>query len=357
MEKKIKIGNHLIGENEPCYIIAEAGVNHNGDPDLAKLLIDVAVQSGVDAIKFQTFKAASLVTQTAEKARYQKNLIDCDESQYELIRKFELDYDVFLELKKYAEEKKIDFLSTPFDFESVDFLDEIGVLAFKISSGEINNLTLLRYISQKQKPIILSTGMSTLNEVEQAIRVIVEEGNQNIVLLHCVTSYPANVQDVNLRAMDTLQHAFGCPVGYSDHTLGIVISLAAVSRGACIIEKHFTLDNKLLGPDHKASLEPAELKKMTQAIREVELALGSGIKIPSISELENKKTIRRSIIAAKNIQKNTIITPNHLTTKRPGTGISPDFLLKIIGTRTTRDIKKDEILTWNDVTCVDQVRE
>ena len=349
MAKKIHVGNHVIGENEPCYVIAEAGVNHNGDPDLAKSLIDGAVQSGADAIKFQTFKTELVVTHRAEKASYQKISTGCDGSQYELIRKLELSYDVFLELKRYTERKKIEFLSTPFDVESVDFLDEIGVSAFKIPSGEINNFALLKYISQKHKPIILSTGMSTLGEVEHAIRVIAGEGNTDIVLLHCVTNYPANMEDVNLRAIDTMRHAFGYPVGYSDHTLGIIISIAAVSRGACVIEKHFTLDKNLPGPDHKASLEPGELKMMIRAIRDVEVALGTGIKTPSPSEIENKKTIRRSIVAARDIPKNTIITSNYVTTKRPGTGISPGFLSTIIGSRTTRKIKKDEILTWNDV--------
>jgi N,N'-diacetyllegionaminate synthase len=357
MAKKIYIGNHAVGENEPCYVIAEAGVNHNGDPDLAKLLIDAAVQSGADAIKFQTFKTESVVTHLAEKAPYQKIATGCNESQYELIRKLELSYDVFLELKRYTERKKIEFLSTPFDVESVDFLDEIGVSSFKIPSGEINNYALLKYISQKHKTIILSTGMSTLGEVEQAIRVIAGEGNTDIILLHCVTNYPANMEDVNLRAMDTMHHAFGYPVGYSDHTLGIVIPIAAVSRGACVIEKHFTLDKDLPGPDHKASLEPRELKRMIIAIREVEVALGSGIKTPSLSEIENKKTIRRSIVAAKDIQKNAIITSDSLTTKRPGTGITPDFLSMIIGSHTTRKIKKDEILTWNDVVRIDRIEE
>jgi N-acetylneuraminate synthase/N,N'-diacetyllegionaminate synthase len=357
MAKKIHVGNHLIGENEPCYIIAEAGVNHNGDTDLAKSLIDVAVKSGADAIKFQTFKTESVVTLCAEKAAYQKKSTGCDESQYELIRKLELSYDVFLELKHYTEEKKIDFLSTPFDIESVDFLDEIGISAFKIPSGEINNFALLKYISKKHKPIILSTGMSTLGEVEQAIKVIIGEGNTEIILLHCVTNYPADVVDVNLRAMDTMRHAFGYPVGYSDHTLGIVIPIAAVSCGACILEKHFTLDKDLPGPDHKASLEPEELDIMIRSIREVEMAMGTGIKIPSLSEIENKKTIRRSIVAAKNIPKNTIITSDYVTSKRPGTGISPELLSTIIGTRTKRKIKRDEILTWNDVIRVDHIGE
>jgi len=349
MTKKIHLGNHLIGDGEPCYIIAEAGVNHNGDPDRAKSLIDTAAKSGVDAIKFQTFKADSVVTQQAKKASYQKKTTGAKGSQYDLIRNLELSYDVFSELKRYTEKKGIDFLSTPFDIESVDFLDDIGITAFKIPSGEINNFTLLKKISKKHKPIILSTGMSTLGEVKKAIRIIFREGNNEIILLHCVTNYPASMEDVNLRAMDSMRHAFGFPVGYSDHTLGITIPVAAVSRGACVIEKHFTLDKTLPGPDHKASLEPDELNMMVQGIRDVESALGSGIKTPTPSEIENKKTIRRSIVAATEIPKNSVILPNLVTTKRPGTGISPDLLLEIIGSRTNRKIKKDTILSWSDI--------
>lgn len=357
MVKKIQVGNHVVGDGEPCYIIAEAGVNHNGDPERAKSLIDTAVESGADAIKFQTFKADSVVTRNAKKASYQKTTTGSKGSQYDLIHKLELSFDVFSELKRYSEQKKIDFLSTPFDLESVDFLDEIGVSAFKIPSGEINNVTLLKKISQKHKPIFLSTGMSTLGEVEQAVNVITKEGNTNIILLHCVTNYPAAVRDVNLRAMDTMHLAFGYPVGYSDHTLGITIPIAAVSRGACLIEKHFTLDKTLLGPDHKASLEPAELTLMVEAIRDVEASLGSGIKAPTPAEIENKKVIRRSIVTTTDIPLHSIITSDQVTTKRPGTGISPEYLPMIIGSITARKIKKDTILSWTDMICVDKYGE
>ena len=349
----MNIERKTLGPNYPCFIIAEAGVNHNGDISLAKRLIDAASDSGADAVKFQIFKAENIVTVDAQKADYQKQSGSPLTTQYEMLKKLELTTTEFKILSEYSKKKGLVFLVTPFDIDSVDFLDEIDISAYKIPSGEINNIPLLKYISRKHKPILLSTGMSTLGEVEQAVRAIGEEGNIDIILLHCVTNYPADLEEVNLRAIDTLRHAFGYPVGYSDHTLGIVIPVAAVARGACVIEKHFTLDKNLPGPDHKASLDPDELKSMIKAIREVEMAMGNGIKIPTRSELENKKAIRRSIVAEKDLPKNTIITSNDVAIKRPGTGISSDHLSTIIGTRTKRNIKKDEILTWNDVICSD----
>jgi len=343
------IESKKLGSSYPCFIIAEAGVNHNGDVSLAKRLIDEASNSGADAVKFQIFNAGNIVTINAEKAGYQKKSESQSSTQYEMLKKLELTNKEFRILSDYAKEKGLVFLATPFDVESIDFLDEIGVSAFKISSGEINNNTLLKYVAHKQKPIILSTGMSTLCDVENALRVIEGEGNLDIILLHCVSDYPAEVKDVNLRAMDTLRHAFGYLVGYSDHSIGITIPIAAVSLGACIIEKHFTLDKNLPGPDHKASLEPDELKMMIKGIREIEIAMGTGIKKPSQSEIENKKAIRRSIVAAKDIPEHTIITSELVTTKRPGTGISAENLPMVIGTRTRRHIKKDEILAWTDV--------
>jgi len=341
----IKIGNKLIGEEEPCFIIAEAGVNHNGSVELAKKLIDAAKDAGADAVKFQTFKAESVVVKDAQKAEYQKETTG-EGSQYEMIKKLELAEEDFRELADYAEKKDIMFLSSPFDKESVDLLYELDVPAFKVGSGEITNFPLLRYIAKKRKPIILSTGMSTLGEIEEALDVIRSEGVEDIILLHCVSNYPARIEDVNLRAMGTLKQAFKLPVGFSDHTLGITAPIAAVALGACVIEKHFTLDRNLPGPDHKASLEPDELKEMVKAIREVEKALGNGIKKPTKEEEKIKKVARRSIVAKVDISKGAIITEDMLDVKRPGTGIEPKYLKFIIGRKAKEDIKKDDVIRF-----------
>ena len=342
---KIRIEDKLIGEEEPCFIIAEAGVNHNGSVELAKKLIDAAKDAGADAVKFQTFKAESVVVKDAQKAEYQKETTG-EGSQYEMIKKLELAEEDFRELADYAEKKDIMFLSSPFDKESVDLLHELDVPAFKVGSGEITNLPLLRYIAKKEKPIILSTGMSTLGEIEEALDVIRSEGVEDIILLHCVSNYPARIEDVNLRAMGTLKQAFKLPVGFSDHTLGITAPIAAVALGACVIEKHFTLDRNLPGPDHKASLEPDELKKMVKAIKEVEKALGNGIKKPTKEEKEIKKAARKSIVAKVDISKGTIITEDMLDVKRPGTGIEPKYLKFIIGRKAKEDIKKDDVIRF-----------
>lgn len=347
---KIKIGNKFIGRGEPCFIIAEAGVNHNGDFRLAKKLIDVAKEAGADAVKFQIFNAENIVTRNAKKAEYQIVATGSQESQYEMLRKLELEKSDFRYLANYAKEKNITFLSSAFDKESVDLLDEIGVLAFKIASGEITNLPLLKYIAKRKLPIIFSTGMSTLKEVAQALKVIKNEGVKDIVLLHCVTSYPTKIKDVNLKAMQTMKYTFKLPVGFSDHTRGITIPIAAVVLGACVIEKHFTLDKNLPGPDHKTSLEPHELKEMVKAIRDVEEALGDGIKRPTKEEKAIKKVARRSIVAKVNISKGTIITENMLDIKRPGTGIEPNFLNLIIGKKAKVNIKKDEIISMGMIT-------
>ena len=336
---KIRIEDKLIGEEEPCFIIAEAGVNHNGSVELAKKLIDAAKDAGADAVKFQTFKTENVVVKDAQKAEYQKETTG-EGSQYEMIKKLELTEEDFRELADYAEKKDIMFLSSPFDKESVDLLHELDVPAFKVGSGEITNLPLLRYIAKKEKPIILSTGMSTLGEIEEALDVIRSEGVEDIILLHCVSNYPARIEDVNLRAMGTLKQAFKLPVGFSDHTLGITAPIAAVALGACVIEKHFTLDRNLPGPDHKASLEADELKEMVKAIREVEKALGDGIKRPTKEEEEIKKVARRSIVAKVDISKGAIITEDMLDVKRPGTGIEPKYLKFIIGRKTKEDIKR-----------------
>jgi N-acetylneuraminate synthase len=329
------------------FIIAEAGVNHNGDINLAKKLIGAAKDAGADAVKFQTFKAEKVVIKNAEKAEYQKETTGIGESQYDMIKKLELtEYD-FKELAEYAKKKGILFLSSPFDKGSVDLLDGLDVPAFKIASGEITNFTLLKYIAKKEKPIILSTGMSTLGEVEDALNVIRSEGVEKVILLHCVSNYPARIEDVNLGAMETLKQAFKIPVGFSDHTLGITASIAAVALGACVIEKHFTLDRNLPGPDHKASLEPDELKEMIKGIRNVEKALGDGIKRPTKDEVAIKRVARRSIVARVDIHRGTIITEDMLDVKRPGMGIEPKYIERIIGKRAKINIKKDELITWS----------
>jgi len=345
--RKVRIGNRLVGDGEPVFIVAEVGVNHNGDVGLAKKLVDKVGNAGADAVKFQVFKAENVVIQNAEKAKYQKETTGSEESQYEMIKKFELTGDDFKELADYARKKGVIFLASPFDKDSVDLLDEIGVPAFKVASGEITNFPLLKYMAKKGKPIILSTGMATLGEVEEALRVIRDEGIQDVVLLHCVTSYPAKLKSVNLRAMQTLKCAFKLPIGFSDHTIGIIVPIAAVALGAVLIEKHFTLDRTLPGPDHKASLEPHELKRMVRAIRNVEVALGNGIKRLTKDEEEIKKVARRSIVAKVDIPKGSIINLNFIDLKRPGTGIPPKYIDIILGRKAKKNIKKDDVLNWD----------
>lgn len=342
---KIKIANRWVGEWGPCFIIAEAGINHNGEFRLAKKMVDVAKRAGADAVKFQVFNAERVVIKTAEKATYQKKGTGKG-SQYEMLKKLELTKDEFTELAAYARRKNIIFLASAFDEESVDLLDELKVPAFKVPSGEITNSPLLKQIARKGKPIILSTGMSNLGEVAEALEVIRKEGAGDAILLHCVSDYPAKVEDMNLRAMDTLRDAFGLPAGLSDHTLGITVPIAATALGAAVIEKHFTLDKTLPGPDHKASLEPSEFKEMVARIREVEKALGNGIKIPTKSEEAIKKVVRRSIVARVNILRGTVIAQHMLNLKRPGTGLEPKYLKKVIGKKAKKDIKPDELITF-----------
>ena len=347
--KQIRIGNRLIGEGEPCFIIAEAGVNHNGDINLAKKLIDVAKEAGADAVKFQTFKAEELVTRSAEKAGYQKETTPSDESQYDMIKKLELPEKDFRELFTHARSKDIVFLSTPYDKQSVDLLARLGVPAIKVSSADITNHPLLSRVAAKKLPIILSTGMSTLGEVEEAVGEIVNSGNEQIILLHCNFNYPARVKDINLRAMNTLRQAFNLPVGYSDHTMGIEVSLAAVALGAVVIEKHFTLDRNLPGPDHRASLEPGELREMVVKIRNVEQALGSPVKQPFGEEVQNREICRRSLVARVDIPQGSIITEEMIDAKRPGTGISPKYIAALVGRKAVSTIKKDDLITWDKV--------
>jgi len=347
MMQQLTIGKKELGSQHPCFIIAEAGVNHNGDTALAKKLIDAAIEAGADAVKFQTFKAEKIVTPTAEKADYQKHTTGAGESQYEMIKKLELSETDFRNLSDYAKEAGIIFLSTPFDEESVDLLDQIGVPAFKVPSGEITNFPLLKKIAQKSKPIILSTGMATLGEVEEALNYLKKHGAEEIVLLHCTTSYPAPVASVNLRVMETLRYAFQVPVGYSDHTEGITIPIAAATMGACVIEKHFTLDRTLPGPDHQASLEPRELTAMVKAVRDVELARGNGIKGPTEEEEAIKRVARRSIVAKRDIHMGDVLTEDDLATKRPGIGIEPRYLDSVVRMKARVPIRRDQVIQWD----------
>ena len=329
------------------FIIAEAGVNHNGSLELAKKMIDAAVEAGADAVKFQTFKAERVVSRYASKAEYQKKTTTADESQLEMIKKLELDAAAHQTLIDYCKKKNIRFLSTPFDLESIDLLNELGLDIFKIPSGEITNLPYLRKIGALKKEIILSTGMANLGEIEDALDVLTGAGTKlkDITVLHCNTEYPTPIEDVNLKAMLTIKAAFlGVNIGYSDHTLGIEIPIAAVAMGATIIEKHFTLDKNMTGPDHKASLEPDELKAMVRAIRNIEKALGNGIKKPSPSELKNKPIVRKSIVAARDISKGEPFTEENLTVKRPGTGISPMRWDEVVGQSASKDYKQDDLI-------------
>ena len=328
------------------FIIAEAGVNHNGSIDLAKKLIDVASASGADAVKFQTFKADNLATKKAQKAIYQKENTDKEESQFDMLKKLELDIEAHKELISYCSNKKIIFLSSPFDHESIELLNDLGLEILKIPSGEITNLPYLRHIGKLNKRIILSTGMSNIDEVKSALNILINSGTKknNITVLHANTEYPTSMDDVNLRAMLTIGKELDINFGYSDHTLGIEVDIAAVAMGASCIEKHFTLDCNMEGPDHKASLEPNQLKAMVIAIRNIELALGSSIKKPSRSELQNIKIVRKSIVTKTIIKKGEILSEKNLTAKRPGGGTSPMKWDEIVGTRATKDYNEDELI-------------
>lgn len=328
------------------FIIAEAGVNHNGSTELAKKLIDVAVHSGADAIKFQTFKAENLVSKKAQKAEYQKQTTDSKESQFEMIKKLELDVDTHQALMAYCAEKNILFLSTPFDHDSINLLNKLELDIFKIPSGEITNSPYLKQIGALNKQVILSTGMANLGEIEAALAVLVSAGTQRkrITVLHANTMYPTPMEDVNLKAMQTIGQAFDIAYGYSDHTLGIEVDIAAVAMGASVIEKHFTLDKTMEGPDHKASLEPDELKAMVKAIRNIELALGSRVKQVSNSERPNMAVARKSLIAKIDIKQGEQFTENNLTIKRPGTGISPMRWDEMIGQTAQKNYLADDLI-------------
>lgn len=324
------------------YIIAEAGVNHNGNLDTALALVEKARKAGADCVKFQTFRAVNTISCYAEKAAYQKETTGADTSQLDMVKKLELPFDAFLRLKEHCYRIGITFLSTPFDLESIAFLNNLNMPFWKVPSGEVTNLPYLLAIAKTKKPVVMSTGMCEVEEIRAAVDILRSNGAPQITLLHCNTEYPTPYGDVNLRAMETMRTQFGLEVGYSDHTPGIEIPIAAAAMGAAVIEKHFTLDRNMEGPDHKASLEPAELKAMVSAVRHVEAALGSGIKTASPSERKNITVARKSVVARRAIQEGELLTEENITVKRPGTGISPMRWFEVLGTAALRDFKKDE---------------
>lgn len=345
----MKIGSRSIGRGAPVFVIAEAGVNHNGDLDLALRLVDAAADAGADAVKFQTFTADAVASRAAPKAVYQLDRTDKEESQQAMLRRLELGRDELRAIQTRCAARRIQFLSTPFDANSADLLEELGVPAFKVPSGEITNWPLLGHIASKGKPVLMSTGMSHLGEVDDAVRVLRESGCRELALLQCVTAYPAPATDVNLRAMRTLEEAFGVPVGFSDHTLGLAVPLAAIALGACILEKHLTLDRSLPGPDHAASLELPAFRELVAGVRDVEAALGDGVKQPASSEVGNRAIARRSIAAARDLPAGTVLTGEMLCALRPATGLPPALMTQFIGRTTTRVVSAGEVIAWSDV--------
>ena len=325
-------------------VIEEAGVNHNGSFELAKKMVDAAKEAGVDYVKFQTFNPQKLVSKYAEKAKYQKETTGSDETQLHMLQKLTLTEDNFLSLRDYCKEVGIGFISTPFDLDSIAFLETFDMDFWKVPSGEVTNLPYLEAIARTKRKVVMSTGMCDMNEIQDAMEVLKKNGTTEITLLHCNTQYPTPYEHVNLSAMSTIKDTLHKEVGYSDHTQGIEVPIAAVAMGATVIEKHFTLDKNMEGPDHKASLDPTELKQMVSAIRNIEKAIGNGLKEPSSSELTNKAVARKSIVASREIKQGEILSEYNLTTKRPGTGISPMKWYEVIGKAAARDFSEDEII-------------
>jgi N-acetylneuraminate synthase len=348
ISKTINIAGKGIGDRNRAFIIAEAGVNHNGRLVLAKGLVDAAKAAGADAVKFQTFKTSNLVTARAPKAAYQRKFVK-GKSQAQMLKALELSEKDFVSLQQYCRRKGILFLSTPFDLESADFLKRLNLPAYKISSGDLTNIPLLKNVAAYQKPIILSTGMATVAEIREALHAVYKTGNHKVVLLHCTSNYPTVFTEVNLRALETMRREFKVPVGYSDHTEGIEVSIAAAALGACVIEKHLTLSKKMSGPDHAASLDPAEFTQLVRAIRNIEKSFGTGIKEPFRSELRVAQVARKSIVAAFPIAKGEKISAKMLTMKRPGTGIPPKFFNGVLGRRMKRSVASDHLLQWNEM--------
>lgn len=345
MQKEIRIGDKIIGKSSPVFIIAEAGVNHNGSINIAQRLVKEAAGCGVDCIKFQTFKAEQVATGNAPKARYQLKTTDMSESQLEMLKKIELKREDHVRVKKYAEEMGLTFISTPYNFEDVDFLESINVPAYKIASGQIVETPFLKKIARTRKPVILSTGMATLAEVDNAIRAIHDEGNDKVILMQCTTNYPSSIENANLRVLKTFQSTFDILVGYSDHTIGEESAIVSVALGAVMIEKHFTLDKSLPGPDHSSSMTPEELQALVQKIRKAKASLGSALKEPGNIEKENALNMRRSLVASCPIGKGEEFSSKNVTFKRPATGLSPVFYDLIIGKRALKEISSDEIIS------------
>jgi N-acetylneuraminate synthase len=346
----VEIDKYRIGAGYPCFIIAEAGVNHNGDMNTAHRLIDAAVKAGADAIKFQSYVTEDLITFDAPKADYQVETTGANSSQYEMLKALELSAKQQMELKDHCDEANILYLCTPYETSSADLLERMNVSAFKVASTDTTNIPFLRYLARKGRPAIVSTGLSTLGEVEQAVNTLRQEGlTDKFVLLHCTAAYPAPIHEVNLRAIQTMQQAFQCPVGFSDHTTGIGASPWAVALGACVIEKHFTLDRNLPGPDHRVSLEPDTFRQLIKTIRDLEAALGDGIKCPTNSELPNKPKMQKSLVAAHQISKGQVIKETDLTCKRPGEGLPPIWFDRIVGRLAKIDVAKDSLLLLSSV--------
>jgi N-acetylneuraminate synthase/N,N'-diacetyllegionaminate synthase len=346
MTATVTIGTRRIGGHEPCFVIAEAGVNHNGDLATAIKLIDVAARAGADAVKFQTFSADRVASASAPKAAYQKVTTAAEESQHAMLKRLELPPQAYGTLMNHCNERAIMFLSSPFDEQAADLLDSLGVAALKVPSGEIVNLAYLQHVAHKRRPLIVSTGMSTLEEVRTAVDTIRAAGNDQIVLLHCLSDYPADPAEANLRAMAAMADACNCPVGFSDHTKGQAVAIAAVALGAAAIERHFTLDRNLPGPDHRASLEPAELTAMVRDIRLTEAALGHGRKVPQPSELENRAIVRKSIAAARDLAAGAVLQAADVVMLRPGTGLAPAVLPQLLGRTVRVAVASGTLMSW-----------
>lgn len=338
-----------IGDGRRCLIIAEAGVNHNGSLELARNLIDAAIDSGADAVKFQTFRAERVVSKIASKAEYQRRVTDPGQNQYGMLKDLELTWNQHLTLRNYCRRRGILFLSTPHDAGSITTLERLNIPAFKVGSGDVTNLPYIRKMAGTGRPIILSTGMSTLGQVEEAVHAVWTEGHRKLILLHCVSSYPTNPKDCNLRSMETMRQAFRVPVGFSDHTHGWDVAIAAVALGAQVIEKHLTVDKSLPGPDHQVSLNPVEFRLMVSALRRAESSLGDGVKRPMPAEMNTIEVARKSIVAAVRIPKGVAISKGMLAIKRPGTGIPPAFIDRLIGRQARRVIRQDDLVLWEAV--------
>ena len=347
---EIKINDKIIGENHPVFFIAEAGVNHNGDVKLAKKMVDVAIEAKADAIKFQTYKTEGVMIRKTPKAAYQLDDMHPDENFFDMAKKIELPFEVYKELKDYCEEKKIIFLSTPFCFDSADYLEKIGVAAFKVSSGDFVNYPFLEHVIKKGKPILISSGTAEIDEVRETMKFIRSKKCENIVLFHCTSSYPTPYDDVNLNVIESYRKEFlGIPIGFSDHSIGTLAGALAVAKGARVIEKHFTMDKKLIGPDHKASLDPPELKAYIENIRLAEKMMGSAVKKLTDVEKNVREIARKSVVAKISLKEGTRLSPDNITVKRPGTGIPAKLFDQVIGKRMKKDVDADSLITWNDI--------